>query len=118
MNRPPVYQQTGAQAGNKRPKLDIWQKLTLLMIGITALFVAGIVFSKFWMELGHRDQIQQQLAQLRAEEAQLRQQRDRVKREYEWLRDDPGYREVFARDRLDLQKPGETIIQIERKPER
>ncbi len=91
----------------------IWHRLNRwLTIGLV-LGVIAVVICKFLPEL-------QKQKVARAEEEQLmlliKQRRDslnRKTREISWLKNDPNYVEIIARDRLDLMKDGETIYRIE-----
>ena len=54
-----------------------------------------------------------QVDQLRAEVAKKKAAVIVARRELELLKNDPAYIEIKARDRLDLMKPGETIVRFE-----
>ena len=98
-----VHQPTG---------LDIWQRLTRLLAVLVILVVGALAFVYYVPE-------KETLHQLQATNLRLEQQRDdlrakkaeKLRLERESLKD-PAYLEVIARDRLNLQLPGETVIRI------
>lgn len=98
-------------------QLDIWQRLCRILVVMIFLGVLGVVGTKFWPEIERLREIEDGNAKLEAQVAMLRDERDAVKQEYTWLRDDPGYLESVARDKLNKQKDGETIIRIKRPEE-
>ena len=95
-------------------QLDIWQRLSRMVIVMIFLAAVGVVGTMFWPEIERLHEIEDGNAKLEAQVAMLRDERDAVKQEYTWLRDDPAYLESVARDRLNKQKDGETIIRIKR----
>lgn len=103
-------QQSSAQIGS----LDIWQKLNRVIMVLVALIISGVLVAKFLPEFRRQASLDQQIATLQEEEQALREKRDALKREYQWLVDDSEFRETKARDRLDLQREGESIVRIQR----
>ncbi len=88
--------------------LDVWQRLTRFVV--LGSFV-GLVFTPEWERLRAEDE----------ENARLEQRRDTLleEKESKWEErrrgaGDREYLELIARDRLNLQLPGETIIRIDR----
>lgn len=84
----------------------------MLVVLIILAVVAGVI-------AGFLPQLQRQRV-ARAEEdhlqTQIKQRRERVARqtrELNWLKNDPSYVEIIARDRLDLMKEGETIYRLD-----
>lgn len=75
-----------------------------LCVGGTVLFIP--IFKQRSDESARIAQLQQEIAKQKA--TYLRQTR-----ETEQLKNNPEYVEMIARDRLDLMKPGETIIRLE-----
>jgi cell division protein FtsB len=53
------------------------------------------------------------LEQLQAERDVLKNDRDKLLRRMEWIKNDNAYLEMAARDRLHLQKEGEYILRFE-----
>lgn len=91
----------------------VWQRLNRLIgVLIVVAVVAGIIGAFL-------PQLQRQQAAAAEEqrlEVLVKQSRERVARktrELAWLKNDPSYVEIIARDRLDLMKEGETIYRLE-----
>lgn len=94
--------------------LDIWQRLSKLMLALLFVCVVIAILRLFVPEIERRNQLQQQAQayeELRAEKAGRLAQ---LQKEYDLLRNDREYLEAIARDRLDLMKDGETIFRLER----
>lgn len=58
--------------------------------------------------------LREELARTQAQETHVLAYRDQKQRELAALRSDPSYLELIARDRLDLQRSGETVFRIKR----
>lgn len=86
----------------------------IYMLVFAGLAVACVAF---WPEVQRLKEIGDGNSKLAAEVAMLEAERDALKQEYQWLRDDPEYLELVARDRLNLQKEGETVFRIKRPEE-
>ncbi len=94
-----------------------WQRrlrsVLLLGIGLTGLGIAATYIAPVLKEheamLAEEAKVAARLDEMRKlqahEEAKLR-----------WLRNDDAYLEIQARDKLDLQAPGETIIRFRSTP--
>tara|TARA_R110002096_G_scaffold16106_23_gene55149 strand:+ start:28489 stop:28797 length:309 start_codon:yes stop_codon:yes gene_type:complete len=94
--------------------LDVWQKLNRILVALVALIASAALIAKFLPEIRRQSLLNEQIAELQSEEQSLRSKRDALKQDFEWLREEAAYRESVARDRLDLQRKGETIIRIQR----
>jgi len=79
----------------------------LLLVGCIAFGVAHFLPQR---EADERSK--EELAEVEAEVRQLRELAAGEKRKTERLRYDDAYLEVVARDRLNLQKPGERVIRF------
>lgn len=89
-----------------------WHRINRMMIFGISLGVLGIIGAKFWPEIEKLNRLHVQTRALAIREAQLQLTRDRLRTEFERLRDDPEYFELVARDRLDLLKPGESVFRF------
>jgi len=83
----------------------------LIFAIIVALCVGGIIasipiYKQYREQNAHIAQLQNDLAREKALHL-------RRTREEQLLRNDPGYLEIVSRDRLDVMKPGETIIHLD-----
>ena len=91
----------------------VWHFLNRLMV--TLIVFAGIILivCAFVPELKKQHEQNARLDQLKADIERQKALLSRRTREVELLKNDPGYVETLARDRLDLMKEGETIYRIE-----
>lgn len=87
----------------------------MMVFGIS-FGVIGIIGAKFWPEVEKLTRLHLRTQALEIREAQLRLTRDRLREEYLRLKDDPEYLELVARDRMDLLRPGETVIRFVAQP--
>ncbi|MEM1294125.1 MAG: septum formation initiator family protein [Verrucomicrobiota bacterium] len=94
--------------------LDIWQKLNRVIMVLVALIVSGALIAEFLPEIRRQGRLDQEIADLQDQERELREKRDELEREYQWLLEEKEFQESIARDRLDLQREGETIVRIQR----
>ncbi|MEM7014277.1 MAG: septum formation initiator family protein [Verrucomicrobiota bacterium] len=92
--------------------LDRWQRASRVVVFMLVLAGLGVAVTLFWPEVERLREIENGNNELAADLAMLKAERDALKQEYEWLRDDPQYLEMVARDRLNLQKDGETVFRI------
>ena len=110
---PPDYREPWQPVAGRRIEPPVWQRrirtallwgLGLTGLGIAITYVAP-VFKEHEVRLAEEAKVAARLEEMRLlqarEEAKLR-----------WLRNDDAYLEIQARDKLDLQAPGETVIRF------
>jgi len=86
----------------------------LIVVGIIAAAVAYIL-----PELRRQREAQAQVDALRRQVEARRVEVARQTRQVAWLQNNPEYLGIYARDKFDLMKEGETIFRVEpTKPER
>jgi len=87
--------------------------LSGILRALIALAFVAIVIGLFWPEWQRQREITRNNHEL--EERIVREEKLLAARtrELDWLRNDPEYLELLARDRLNLQRKGETIFRIE-----
>lgn len=96
-----------------RREATVWQRLNRILFALLFLAVWLGIISLFvppWKK------IQAAHAEIDALQAQRDEQKmllARANREVNWLKTDPAYLEIIARDRLDLMKYGETVFRLE-----
>ncbi|MEI8343282.1 MAG: septum formation initiator family protein [Verrucomicrobiota bacterium] len=97
----------------RRHQDGVWHFLNRLMV--TLIVFAGIVLivCAFVPELKKQREQNARLDQLKADIERQKALLTQRTREVELLKNDPGYVETLARDRLDLMKEGETIYRLE-----
>ena len=110
---PPDFREPWHPVADRRLEPPVWQRriraTLLLALGATGLGIAITyvmpVFDEHTARLAEEAKVAARLEEMRLlqarEEAKLR-----------WLRNDDAYLEIQARDKLDLQSPGETIIRF------
>lgn len=110
---PSEFREPWQPVAGRRLEAPVWQRriraVLLCGLGVTGLGIAvtyvAPVFREHKARLAEEAKVVARLEEMRAlqarEEAKLR-----------WLRNDDAYLEIQARDKLDLQAPGETIIRF------
>jgi len=84
----------------------------LLILVIIVALCAGAVITSIPIFKQYRDQ-NEKISQFQKELAREKAFYARRVREEQLLKNDPAYLEIISRDRLDVMKPGETIIRLE-----
>ncbi|MGC1481098.1 MAG: septum formation initiator family protein [Chthoniobacterales bacterium] len=97
----------------KRREAAFWNavnKLLFVLIAVGGLVLTGLIF---YPQLQRIDEMEKNLAEQESERDEqsllLRQQQ----REEKWLKSDPTYVELLARERLGLMKDGETVFRLD-----
>jgi len=83
--------------------------LMILIALVVVVFLLGLFMPKLRQQQGMTQREDDLKKQIDAQKALLAQRT----REVDLLKNDRGYVETLARDRLDMMKEGETIIRIE-----
>ena len=112
-----MYRQPRKQFSAEQESLDVWQRLTRLLLAAVFAGIAVVTVSFFAPQLEKQREMEAENAGLVSVRDDLQRQLDLRRTQQRLLRTDPEYFEQFARDRLDLQKEGETIIRIDRTSE-
>jgi cell division protein DivIC len=92
---------------------DIWQRLTRLLAVVALLFFCLLVFSFFVPEYEELSVLDERNQVLQEEYAELSMLRERKLEEEQRTVQDPHYLEAIARDRLNMQLPGEVIFRVD-----
>ena len=109
-----MYRQPRKQFSPEEESLDVWQRLTRLLLAAVLVGFAILAMSFFAPQLEKQKAMEAENEELAAVRDDLQRQLDQRLNQQRLLRTDPNYLEQFARDRLDLQKDGETIIRLDR----
>ncbi len=112
-DNPDVYSKWGAKVPRK-PELNIWQRMSRVMEVIIYVLLILALAKLFTPELDRQKELQAELERLKAIKLEKEEKVDRLRREHSHLISDRKYMESVARDRLNLQREGEYVIQIER----
>ena len=94
--------------------LNLWQRLTRILLLASVVGLGILVFSVFAPEWDKLKDMDRENAMLKAHLEELKRERnDRLQDEL-YTSNDIGYLEIVARDRLDLQLPEEVVFRIQR----
>lgn len=96
-----------------RKQAGPWNFLSRLVMLLIAFAVLALIVCAFLPELRKQKEQAARLEQLRAEIDKQKATLNQHTREVDLLKNDPGYVEVLARDRLDMMKEGETIFRLD-----
>jgi cell division protein FtsB len=95
---------------DRRDYLPLATRVVTLLIVICALILLSVVFYPEWTRLS---QMRRDLAHRKERLAELQRKAKEREEEVRLLRTDPAYLEIFAREKLDLMKDGETIFRLD-----
>jgi cell division protein FtsB len=97
-----------------RPKSNLWQRLSRGMEVVIYLLLLLSVYKLFGPELDRQEELTAEINRLKQIEEVKKERVERLSQEHRLLKTDKDYLETVARDRLQLQRPGEYIFRIER----
>jgi cell division protein DivIC len=92
---------------------NVWHFLNRMVSTLIVLAIITLAICAFLPELKRQREQATRLEELRSEIEKQRTILNHRTREADLLKNDPHYVEMIARDRLDLMKPGETIVRLE-----
>ena len=92
---------------------DIWQRLTRLFAVVALSFFCLLVFSYFVPEYEELSLLDERNDALQGRYEELSTARQSKREEGQRTKEDPHYLEAIARDRLNMQLPGEVIFRID-----
>lgn len=99
-----------------RRQEGVWHHLNRVMTALIVFAVTIIIACAFLPELKKQRDEAAKVEQLKADTEKQKELLAKRTREVDLLKNDPGYVETIARDRLDLMKERETIFRIETQP--
>src|SRR5450755_3042800 len=92
---------------------NIWATLVPIIQGAIVIGLLAVVGLFFVPVLNTQNGYKRDLAKLQREMAAAEDQQSQLKLETEHMKNDPAYVEHIARDKLNMGKPGETIIRFD-----
>ena len=98
-------------SASSEPTFAILNKALIALVLVGAIVLA-VVFLRPEME--QQQVVDAEIADLVQVRDAARKTRDDHQRKLDWVRNDPEYLELVARDVLDLYTPGEVILRLER----
>ena len=95
------------------PTVTVWQRINRLLWVVIVLTVVALIIGSFLPELEKQreerrknDDLQRSIDQQKATNRHLQNQ-------VNWLQNDPDYLAIFARDKRNMMKEGESILVID-----
>ena len=93
--------------------LEKWNRLTRILMWVTGVATAVVVFLIFTPLFLHAEQLRRQNAQLETQIQELRASNGKLEAEITALQTDPRAVEKAARETLGLAKPYETVYRFQ-----
>jgi cell division protein FtsB len=93
---------------------NIWATLVPVIQGVIILALIAVVGLFFFPVLHTEQTYKDEKEKLQREIAAACDEQAQVELETEHMRDDPVYKERIARDRLNMGKPGETVLRFDK----
>lgn len=90
----------------------IWQAVSRCLGWAVSIVLVCIGLALFKPQINRREKLDARIEALRTERDAMRKSHQAFKARLDWIKNDPAYLEVFARDRLDLARPGEAVFQF------
>jgi cell division protein FtsB len=101
---------------NPRRQAGPWHFLNRLLGALIVFAIITLIICAFMPELRKQKEQAARLEELRGAIEKQKADLNQRTREVDLLKNDPGYVEVLARERLDLMKEGETIFRLDAQP--
>lgn len=102
------------RASESRPGWEFWMRAVLKVARfVLLLLVVPVIYVLCDNPMDTQLAMRARLEQLKIERDSLKENRDKLLRRMEWLKNDNAYLETAARDRLNLQKEGEYVLRFE-----
>src|ERR1700722_18465064 len=95
---------------------NIWATLVPIIQGAIVIGLLSVVGLFFVPVIQTQNGYKEQMAKLQNQISAANEQQTQLKLETEHMKNDPAYVEHIARDRLNMGKPGETIIRFDPYP--
>jgi cell division protein DivIC len=92
---------------------NIWATLVPIIQGAIVIGLLSVVGLFFLPVINTENGYKADLAKIQRETAAAEDQQTQLKLEMERMKNDPAYVEHIARDKLNMGKPGETIIRFD-----
>jgi cell division protein DivIC len=93
---------------------NIWATLVPIIQGAIVIGLLAVVGLFFLPVIQTENGYKAELSKLQRETSAAEDQQAQLKLETEHMKNDPAYVEEIARDKLNMGKPGETIIRFDR----
>lgn len=91
----------------------VWQAISRCLMWAVSIVCVCICLALFKPQMNRRAKLDAEIAALRLKREQARAEEDALRKRLDWIKSDPGYLEVYARDYLDLAREGETVFHFQ-----
>ncbi|TDU69274.1 cell division protein FtsB [Prosthecobacter fusiformis] len=97
----------------KPQHLDRWLR-ALVRLGKFCLLLLAVpvVIAVYKKPLAEQNAMRGKLASMQAQRDSLKAERDKLLRQVDWIKNDPNYLEIRARDHENMHKQGEYVIRF------
>lgn len=97
----------------QRRESNFWRTANRLMIALIVIGGSVVAVITFYPEFRRIEEMKANIGRLDAQLAEEQLKLRKQEREEEWLKNDPEYVEMQARDLLGVMKEGETIFRLD-----
>jgi len=95
------------------PTVTIWQRINRLLWVIIVLTVVVLIIGAFMPELAKQREERRKNEDLQRSVDQQKAINSHLQKQVGWLANDPDYLAIYARDKRNLMKEGESILVID-----
>ncbi len=97
----------------KRRETDFWNAVNKLIFGLCAVGGLVLIGLLAYPELRRIDEMEKNVIDLEAERDAESLLLQKQRREEKWLKEDPAYVELLAREKFGMMKEGETVFRLD-----
>ena len=95
------------------PTVTVWQRINRLLWVVIVLTVVALIIGAFMPELEKQREERRKNDDLQRSIDQQKAVNHHLQAEVGWLQNDPDYLAIFARDKRNMMKDGESILVID-----
>ncbi len=95
------------------PAVTIWQRINRLLWVVIVLTVVAIIIGAFLPELEKQRDERRKNDDLQRSINEQKQINNHLQKQVVWLANDPDYLAIYARDKRNMMKEGESILVID-----
>ena len=92
---------------------NIWATLVLTTLGLIIVAVVSVIILFFVPGIQKQQRLQAEKVQLQNEIVAALDQQQQLKTQTEHMKNSPAYVEHIARDKLNMGRPGETVLRFD-----
>ncbi len=95
------------------PTVTVWQRINRLLWVVIVLTVVALIIGSFLPELEKQREERRKNDDLQRSIDQQKSTNRHLQNQVNWLQNDPDYLAIFARDKRNMMKEGESILVID-----